>query len=139
MAVRGAGNITVTYNAVDVTAYLNQAELATTVAELDGTNLASTAMGYAPGLPGFTLSLGGDWVKALDTVFGVDALSPARRTVVIKITDENAAWVQYGWTNTGGYGFGFITGFSITGNATGKIEHSPSIRLSGLPQRTTSA
>ena len=37
MAVRGAGNITVVYNAVDITAYLNSAELANAVAELEGT------------------------------------------------------------------------------------------------------
>ncbi len=139
MAVRGAGNILVTYNSVDITPYLNSAELANTVAELESTNLASTASGYTPGLPSYTLSLGGDFVKASDSVLGVDAMTPARRAVVVKITDEDAAWVQYGWTNTGGYGYGFITGYNISGSAAGKIEHSPSLRLSGSPQRTTSA
>ena len=138
MAVRGAGNIVVVYNADDITSFLNSAELANTVAELEGTHLASTAAGYTPGLSSFTLSLSGDWVRALDNALGLDAMTPARRVVSIKFTDENAAWVQYAWTNTGGYGYGFLTGYNISGSASGKIEHSPSLRLSGLPQRTAS-
>ena len=101
--------------------------------------MASTAAGSAPGLPSYSLSLGGDWTKALDGSLGLDAMTAPRRTVSVKFTDELAAWVQYAWTNTGGYGYGFITGFNISGSATGKIEHSPTIRLSGAPARTTSA
>lgn len=139
MAVRGAGNITVSYNSVDITTYLNQVELNVVVAELEATHLASTATGSTPALPSYTLSLGGDWYKALDAVLGVDAMTPARRVVTVKFTDEAAAWVQYSWSNTGNYGYGFVTGYNISGSATGKIEHGPSIRLSGAPNRTTSA
>ena len=131
MAVRGAGHITVTYNSQNITAYLNTVELAATVDELEATDLASTVAEYSPSLAQYNLTIGGDWDQALDNILGVDALAPVTRTVVVKITDESGDWVQYSWST------GFITGYSISASATGKIEHSPSLRLSGTPTRTT--
>jgi hypothetical protein len=131
MAVRGAGNTVVTYNSQNITAYLNSAELAATGDELESTNLASTVMEYSPSLANYTLTLEGDWSKALDDILGVDALAPVTRTCSIKITDETGAFVQYTWTKA------FITGYSITAGATEKVSHSPSLRLSGTPTRTT--
>lgn len=131
MAVRGAGNITVTYNSVNITPYINTVELTAAVDELEATDLASTVAEYSPSLANYSLSLGGDWVQALDNVLGIDALTPIVRPCIVKITDENGAWAQYSWTTA------FITGFSISASATGKIEHSPSLRLSGTPTRTT--
>jgi hypothetical protein len=131
MAVKGVGNTTVTYNSVNITAYINEAELAIVIAELEGTNLASTAATFAPSLPSYQLTLKGDWIKALDDVLGVDAATPALRACVIKFTDEAAAWVQYSFANA------FVTGYAITAPATGKITHAPTIRLSGAPTRTT--
>lgn len=131
MAVRGAGHATVTYNSQNITVYINSVELAATVQELEATDLASTVAEYAPSLAEYNLSLGGDWAQALDNILGVDAVAPTVRACVIKFTDETGAWVQYSWTTA------FISGFSISASATGKIEHSPSIRLSGTPTRTT--
>ena len=136
MAVRGAGNISVLYNSVELKNYINEAELAATIAELEATHLGSTAQMYSPGLASFTLTLKGDWVKALDDALGVDSISPTMRACTIKFTDENANWVQYAWTATGGNG-AFITGYSISTNATSKTEHAPSLRISGLPTRTS--
>ena len=131
MAVRGAGNVTITYNSVDITPYINQAELSATIDELEATDLASTVAEYSPSLAQYNLSLGGDWIQALDNVLGVDALAPTVRTCVAKFKDENGAWAQYSWSSA------FISGYSISASATGKIEHSPEIRLSGTPTRTT--
>ena len=131
MAVRGAGNATVTYNSQNITQYINSVELAATIQELEATDLASTVAEYSPSLAEYNLSLGGDWAQALDNILGVDAVAPTVRTCVVKFTDETDAWVQYSWATS------FISGFSISASATGKIEHSPSIRLSGTPTRTT--
>ena len=130
MAVRGANNVVVTYNSNNISAYLNQAELAATIAELEGTNLASTVAEYAPSLASYTLSLGGDFAVAADTILGVDALTPTLRTCSIKFTDSTGANVTYTWTAKA-----FITGYSISAQATGKIEHTPTLRLSGTPTR----
>lgn len=131
MAARGAGNVAVTYNAQNMTAYIKSAELQATIQELEATDFASTAAEYSPSLAEFTLSLGGDWIQALDNILGVDAIVPTVRACNIKFTDKAGAWVQYAWTTA------FITGFNISASATGKIEHSPSLRLSGVPTRTT--
>ena len=131
MAVRGAGNAIVTYNSQNITQYINSVELAATIQELEATDLASTVAEYSPSLAEYNLSLGGDWAQALDNILGVDAVAPTVRTCVVKFTDETGAWVQYSWATS------FISGFSISASATGKIEHSPSIRLSGTPTRTT--
>lgn len=130
MAVRGAGNATVVYNSVDITAYLNSIELAATIDELEATDLASTVAEYSPSLAQYNLTLGGDWNQTLDNTLGVDALTPVTRTCTIKFTDESGNWAQYAWTTA------FISGYSISASATGKIEHSPSLRLSGTPTRT---
>ena len=130
MAVRGAGNVLVTYNSQNITAYLNSAELSATIAELESTNLASTQMAYSPSLASYTLSLEGDWAVALDSILGVDALTPTVRVVSIKFTDETGANVTYSWNKC------FITGFSITAGATDKTAHSPSLRMSGTVTRT---
>lgn len=131
MAVRGAGNASVVYNSVDITPYLNSVELAATIDELEATDLASTVAEYSPSLAQYALTLGGDWNQTLDNALGVDALTPTVRTCTVKFTDEAGLWAQYAWTTA------FISGFSISASATGKIEHSPSLRLSGTPVRTT--
>lgn len=131
MAVRGSTNTLVTYNSVNITPYINSVELAAAIDELEATNLASTVAQYSPSLANYSLSLGGDWVKALDDALGPDAITPVVRTCVVKFTDEAGGWVQYSWAVS------FLTGFSISSTATGKIEHSPSLRLSGSPTRTT--
>lgn len=131
-ALKGAGNITVSYNSNDVTNYINNADLQMTVAELEATHLGSTGQEMDPGLPGFTLGLTGDWAVASDGYFAPDILSPTKRTVVIAYTD-GASTVTYTWTSAG-----FLTGYNITGGATDKISTSPALRLSGKPTRAVS-
>jgi len=130
MAVRGAGNVTVTYNSNNITAYINEVELNATIDELEASNLASTVMQYTPSIANYTLSLSGDWSSALDAILGPDIVTPALRTVVITFT-EGGSTVTYTWTSTG-----FLTGYSISASAADKITHSPSLRLSGPPTRT---
>ena len=129
MAIRGAGNVTVTYNSQNVTAYINEFELQQTVDELEQTSLASTVMEYRPSIANYSLSLNGDWALAADNIFGPDIVSPTTRACSIQIED-GASSVTYAWT------VGFLTGFSISGSATDKITHAPEIRLSGPPTRT---
>ena len=56
MAIRGAGNVTVTYNSQNVTAYINEFELQQTVDELEQTSLASTVMEYRTSIENYSLS-----------------------------------------------------------------------------------
>lgn len=130
MARKGAGNYTVTYNSNNITAYVSQADLEATVAELEATVLTSTGEQYDPGLSSWTLSLTTDWQKALDDILAPDVITPAKRTVVVTVTGDSGT-VTYTWTTNG-----FITGYPITAPATGKLTATPTLRLSGIPVRS---
>jgi hypothetical protein len=129
MSRKGAGNFTVSYNANNITAYINQADLEMMVTELEATVLTSDGIDNDPGLPGFTLRLAADWQKALDDILGPDVLTPTKRTAVVTVTGDTGT-VTYTWTNKA-----FITGYGISGGATGKITAPPQLRLGGKPTR----
>lgn len=130
-ALKGAGGITVTYNSNAITAYINSADLQNVVAELDSTHLGSTAMSSNAGLVKSTLQLSGDWSATLDGYFGPDFLSGTKRTVAIAI----AGAATYTWTASGDVG-GFITNYGPKAGATGKLEFSATLNLSGLGVRS---
>jgi hypothetical protein len=129
-ARKSAGNITVTYNSNNVTAYVNQAQLNSTAAELEATTLTSTGQQFDPGLSEWSLDLTTDWEKAMDDIFGPDAITPTKRTVVITVTGSGGT-VTYTWTTNG-----FVTGYNIGAQATGKLTSAPKLRLSGIPTRS---
>jgi hypothetical protein len=129
-ARKGAGNITVTYNAQAITNYLNQTSLQATVAELEATHFGSSAEEFDAGLTGWTVSFSGDWATALDTIIGPDAITSTKRTVVIALNGGSGATATYTWTSNG-----FVTNYNPSADATGKITHSAQLRLSGAPNR----
>ena len=73
MPIKTLTNMVVTYNANDISAYLNQASLEIIKDAIDTTNLASTAKETTPAAPGFSVPIGGFWMAALDAIIGVDA------------------------------------------------------------------
>lgn len=129
MPVRSSGNITVTYNATNITQYLSEVELNAAIDELETTHLASTSMTYIPSMANYTLTLSGDFAIASDNVFGPDMMNPTLRTVIVTFT-EGAQTVTYTWTNSA-----FLTGYSLSASSTEKITHAPALRLSGTPTR----
>lgn len=129
-AVKAAGKTTVTYNSHDISAYCNQNQLNNTVAELEATNLASTAMESDPGLPGHDLDIGGDWNATLDGYLAPDAMTSTKRTAVITFVDATPTTVTYTWTSQA-----FITNYQVKAAATGKLEWTAKLRLSGAGSR----
>ena len=132
--VKAAGHVTVTYNTVDITQYIDGASIAASIAELDTTDLASTAMEYIPGLADWTISLNvNNYVSAVDTAIMVDLVTPPStlRTVVVVVTDAAAATATYTWTTSC-----FLTGGEIGGEASGLVGISGvNIRCNGAPGR----
>jgi hypothetical protein len=134
MSVKGAKNVTFTYNSVNLTAYVDQLDLNMAIAELETTNLDSSAQEFEPGLPGFDASIAiTKWDKVVDDALGPDALAPTKRTAVMAFKDDSGDTVTYTWTNQC-----FLTGYNISGAATGKVTSGPKFRLSGLPSRGVS-
>lgn len=134
MGVKGPKNVTFTYNSVNMTAYVDQVDLQMTVAELETTNLDSSGQDFIPGLPGFTADVKiTKWDKVVDDVLGPDAIAPTKRTAVMTFKDASGDTITYTWTSQA-----FLTGYNISGAATGKIESGPKFRLSGVPTRGVS-
>ena len=131
MAIKGAGNCTVTYNAVPISQYVNNVDLTNTIAELEATVLTSTAEASVAGLGSYTLKLDGDWLKALDDVLGPDSLTGTLRTTVVVFGSAGAGGtVTYTWTTNS-----FLTSYEIKTAAKDKITFSGQLRLNNAPTR----
>jgi hypothetical protein len=134
MAVKAAGNVSVTYDSVDITQYVNTASIAASIAELDTTDLASTAMSYIPGLADWTCALEiNNYVAAADTAIMEDLETPPTtlKTLEVEFTDAADATVTYTWTTSC-----FPTGGTVGGDASGLITISGVvIRCNGAPSR----
>jgi trans-2-enoyl-CoA reductase len=129
MALKGAGNSTLTYNAVNISQYLNTNTLTNTIAELEATVLTSTAEETIAGLGSYELTLEGDWSKTIDDLLGPDSITGTKRTVVVTY-GSGASDVTYTWTTNG-----FLTSYEINATATDKIVLSGTLRLNGAPVR----
>lgn len=133
MAVKAAGNVTVTYNSNALTAYVDSGAIAASIAELDTTDLASTAMEYIPGLADWTYTTNvKNWNSTVDGYIMPDIVTPGTlRTLVVAFTDESDATVTYTWTANC-----FITAGELGGEATGLVGISGlTFRCIGAPNR----
>lgn len=134
MGVKGPGNVSLTVNAVNLTAYVDEVDLQMAVAELEETNLDSSAQEFIPGLANYQADIKiTKWDLVVDNVLGPLVLSPAMVTAIIAVKDASGDTVTYTWTNNA-----FVTGYNIGGAATGKVTSGPKLRLSGNPSRVVS-
>jgi len=134
MGVRGPKNYSLTVNSVNLTPYVDEVDLQMAVAELEETNLDSSAQEFIPGLANYQADINvTKWDLVVDNVLGPLMLTPAMVTAVIAIEDASGDTVTYTWTNNA-----FATGYNIAGSATGKVTAAPKIRLNGNPLRAVS-
>lgn len=129
-ATKGAGNSTVTYNSNALTNYTNSVDLQATIAELEATHLGSTGQEADPGLGSYQLQIGGDWNPTIDGYLGPDSLAGTKRTAAIAFTSGGST-VTYTWTSQA-----FITNYTVSTSATGKLEWKATLRLSGVGTRS---
>lgn len=132
-----ASNFTVTYNSVNVTSYVNQADVEAVVAEIDGTNLASVAAESEPGSTDWRVRCSGMLDKASDDVFGKDALSPpaTMRNLVITVGPSGSV-TTLTWTGSTDEG-AFINNYTIQPTEpTQLINWQAELGISGGPVRS---
>lgn len=137
MPVKALGNITVTYNGTDITAYCNTQEVEAAVNAIDTTNLASSAQESTPGSTEWSASIGGFWAKALDDVFGPDAITPPTtlRNLVVVI-GASGSQATYTWTGSTTVG-AFVSSYTPGGtDPNGMLTFSGTISVSGAPVRS---
>lgn len=132
MAVKGPGNVTVLYNAVDITQYCDQADLDATIEQLEASNLASTANESVTGFSTWNINLGGPWGPALDNALGPDAVTPGTKRNASIAFKHGANTVTYAWTSNAE-----IANYKITGAVKAVHKWSGKLQLSGSPTRTS--
>jgi len=132
--VKSRTNVVVHYNAVPLELYCSQADLSSTLSQLEVTDLASTAKEYITDLPEWRIRLQGYWDSTMDTAIAVDAVTPGtKRTAYISFNDD-ATTITYTWTAAAGVG-AEIGSYQITGSATAALTFSAELILSGAPVR----
>jgi len=129
-ARKGRGNTTVTYNSTALTNYCNSAELSMTVDRLEATHFGSTAAETIAGDSTYSISIGGDWDTALDTVLAPETITTGtKRTAVIAFSGATQT-ATYTWTSNAE-----VQDYTITSGASDKITFSATLVLSGAPTR----
>ena len=123
-ATKSAGNVTLTYNSNAITSYLSQQSLDAVAKAIETTNMGSTALQNTPGLPGWTVNIGGFFDATLHSYFSSDITTPTLRTLVVGI-----GTVTYTWTTNA-----FISNFKIdASNPNEAIKWTATLTTSGAP------
>jgi hypothetical protein len=131
-------HVAVSYHGLALAPFLNQASLDNTVEAVDTTTFDSDGKESAPGTPGFSVSVGGPWAKALDDVLGPDGISPpdVLRTLVYTVGPVGGQVIRT-WTGSATVG-AFISDYKIdASDPMGMITWSGTLTVSGAPVRTT--
>lgn len=137
MPAKALSNVVVTYNSVNITAYLNKGSVKNMVNAIDTTNLASTAQEFTPGAVSYEVPVGGMWAAALHSAVGADAASPPTtlRTLAVQIGPA-ANRVTYTWTGSSTVG-AFVTDYEVDfSDPLGMITWSGTLKISGAPTIT---
>lgn len=132
-----ASNFTVTYNSVNITAYINQGDVEGVVSEIDATNLASVNAESEPGSTDWRVRCSGMLEKASDDVFGKEVLSPPStlRNLVITVGPSGSV-STYTWTGSADEG-AFINNYTIQPTEpTQLINWQAELGISGGPVRS---
>jgi hypothetical protein len=139
MAATKAGlHITLSYNSNAMAGYLDTASIEAVVKELIATVLTSTGEVKIPGVPNWTITIGGPWSKALDDILGPDMVSPPdtpSRTLVV-VYGPSGSTVTLTWTASGDVG-SFISNYKVIGNNPNELmKWTGTLTVSGAPVRS---
>ena len=127
---KAQGNVTCTYNSNALTAYINQADTQSTLAQIDVTTLGDTGKVNIVDAAEWQISLGGPWHPTLDGYLAPDAVTPGtKRTAVISYTNGTST-VSFTWTSNAEIG-----NYQIQAAPGGAITWSATLTLSGAPTR----
>jgi hypothetical protein len=129
---KAQGNVTCTYNSNAITAYVNQADLQSTLQQIEVTTLGDTGKVNIVDAAEWSIGLGGPWHPTLDGYLAPDAVTPGTsRTAVITYSNGTNS-VIYTWTSTAQIG-----DWQVQAAPGGAITWSATLVLSGAPTRTT--
>lgn len=126
-------NVVITYDSLQISDYMNDASLETTVEAIDTTTFASTGAENSPGMPSFKVPIGGIWRKTLhDKLMAHASNPPGLKTLVAQVgpTGERAT---HTWTASSTVG-AFVGDYKLDfSNPKGIIMWSATLEISGAP------
>jgi hypothetical protein len=126
-------NVVITFDSLQISNYMNDASLETTVETIDTTTFASTGAENSPGMPSFQVPVGGIWRKALNDKLGAQSADPdGLKTLVIQVGPSGER-VTYTWTASSTVG-AFIGDYKVDfSEVKGIIKWSGTLQVSGAP------
>lgn len=136
MPIKASGNYSFSYNAVALAAYISESSLKNVVEAIESRNLASTAVANVGASASTTISISGDWDKALDDALAPDSLMPpATLRTWAMVVGASGAQVTYAQTGTAQVG-AFVSNYEATFPAGEKATWSAELTISGPVART---
>jgi len=128
---KAQGNVTCTYNSNAITAYVNQADLQSTLQQIEVTTLGDTGKVNIVDAAEWSIALGGPWHPTLDGYLAPDAVTPGTSRTAVITYSNGASTVTYTWTSTAQIG-----DWQVQAAPGGAITWSATLVLSGAPNRT---
>lgn len=129
---KAQGNVTVTYNSNALTNYVNQADVASTLAQIDVTTLGDSGKVNIVDAAEWSISIAGPWHPTLDGYIAPDAVTPGTKRTAVIMYSNGSNSVTYTWTSNAEIG-----NWSVTSAPGGAITWTATLTLSGAPTRTT--
>jgi len=129
---KAQGNTTVTYVATEITSYCNQADLSSTLQQIDVTTLGDTGKANIVDAAEWSINIGGPWHHLLDALIAVDAVTPGTKRNAVITYSNGTNDVIYTWTANAEVG-----NYNITSAPGAAISWTATLTLSGAPVRTT--
>ena len=127
---KSQGNTTVTYVTTEITDFVNQADMSSTLAQIDVTTLGDTGKVNIVDAAEWSINIGGPWHPTLDALLAVDVITPGTKRNAVVTYSNGTSTVTYTWTANAEGG-----SYSITPTAGGAITWSATLTLSGAPVR----
>jgi len=129
---KAQGNVTVTYNSNALTNYVNQADVASTLQQIDVTTLGDSGKVNIVDAAEWSISIGGPWHPTLDGYIAPDAVTPGTKRTAVIMYSNGSNSVTYTWTSNAEIG-----NWQIQSAPGGAITWTATLTLSGAPTRTT--
>ena len=129
---KAQGNVTCTYNSNALTNYINQADVASTLQQIDVTTLGDTGKVNIVDAAEWSISLGGPWHPTLDGYLAPDAVTPGTKRTAVITYSNGSSTVTYTWTSNAE-----IQSISLDDSVGSMHKGTVTFALSGAPSRAT--
>lgn len=131
MAVKTRGNVTLTFNSINLTPYMTGHSFTRDGQRIDITNYASSATETLAGDVEFNLEIDGLLTIEVDNALAPEMITPGTKRTLVFAEDLGAQTVTNTWTSNAE-----VASYTTTGDTKSTQTFKASFALSGAPTRT---